>query len=74
MPYTVLIAKTLADARLAVGDQGLDDVEPMGVGASCYSTPHRVIFSGAIELNDWTWEWLMRDVHLLSVREVEWLK
>jgi hypothetical protein len=31
-----------------------------------------VIFSGPIQLDEKVWDWLMRDVHLFDVREVEW--
>jgi hypothetical protein len=65
---TILVAKTQAAARLAAPE----GVEPLGVRGSCYSTPDKVIFSGPIQLDEKVWDWLMRDVHLFDVREVEW--
>lgn len=36
-----------------------------------FSTPDKVIFEEPLVLNKKVWEWLMADVHLFSVREVE---
>ncbi|HEY6019695.1 MAG TPA: hypothetical protein VIY48_07285 [Candidatus Paceibacterota bacterium] len=39
-----------------------------------YATPDKVTFRGPITLDGETWEWLVRDVHIYNVREIEWLK
>lgn len=43
-------------------------------GGGVYSTPDKVTFRGPVTLDSHMWEWLMRDVHLFDVREIEWLK
>lgn len=39
-----------------------------------FSTPDKVTFRGPIVLDERTFDWLMRAVHIYDVREVEWLK
>jgi hypothetical protein len=39
-----------------------------------YSTPDKVTFDGPIVLDERTWEWLTRSVHIYNVREIEWLR
>lgn len=78
--FTLFIAKTQAKAkefmaRTTVQCAGPEDhVEAIGLYGPTYSTPHKVFICEELPLNEKTWDWLMREVHLGSGRqEVRWV-
>lgn len=69
MSIKFYVANTYAEAK-AHAPEGW---KPIGRHGPTYCTPDAIMIETPLDLEEKTWDWLMREVHLYDVKDVRWV-